>query len=229
MIAPNLFRIDKSEIDINAPWSRVDVKGIWESELLPLLDKEADLQQALELTVRSWTRNSFHERLYKLKKNPWRYNDPNAIPPFMFTTSDGAYNDVQEDIEAALDAGDDMAHCHMSMINLLCNDDELDMPKSVKKYLEKKIDEIERQFWPTKKEVRWVRPLHSCHNWDDFTLLLAIHWKPEANWKILSGDLHTTIVSNKEKLIFDLLLLEEKDPVEPLKFALREKPIKDAA
>jgi hypothetical protein len=225
----SLFIADKSKIDVNADWKRVDVSGIWQSELLPLLQENHDLQMALERTVASWTRNSFHERNYKLKKNPWRFNDPDAVPPFMLTFSDGAYNDVQSEIEKALDVGDDMAHCHMSIINLLCNDDELGMPKSVKKYLEKKIEDIERKFWPTRKDVRWVRPLHSCHNWDDFTLLLAIYWRPEAGWKILSGDLHTTIISEKEKLIFDLLLLEEKDPAEPIRFALKEKPVKEAA
>jgi hypothetical protein len=208
--------ISPEELDLSACWCRVPVARIWPAELFPILDADAHLQSILEDTVADWVADT---RLAKqFKRKPWRYADKNAMSPFEMTESDAAFTDVMEEIDVSEEAE---AYAHRAIDTLLCLADDLDIPESLLRSLSRYQDRLYKGMWPDRTDIRWVRPYHSCHSFNShFALCLATAWRPKAGWKILRGDFHTTIVSPREHLIFDLLLLDETQDMAPLLFAL---------
>jgi hypothetical protein len=207
--------INPEALDLSACWRRVPVARIWPTELFPILDADTHLQSILEDTVADWVADT---RLAKqFKRKPWRYADKNAMSPFEMTESDAAFTDIMEEIDVSAEPE---AYAHRAIDTLLCLSDVLDMPESLLRSLSRYQDRLYKGLWPERTDIRWVRPYHSCHSWSFFTLCLATAWKRDAGWKILEGMFHSTVVSTKERLVFDLLLLDERDDMAPLLFAL---------
>jgi hypothetical protein len=70
----------------------------------------------------------------------------------------------------------------------------------------------------------WWWPRHSCFWIGEFAQMLATAWMPTADWWILEGDVHATIISLDSRLCFDPLLFEfgDQEPSHPVAFALSE-------
>ena len=64
------------------------------------------------------------------------------------------------------------------------------------------------------KDYRYYCLWGGCHWYSaSFGIELARMVMPNITWKLIEGDIHTTVVSDDEKLVFDILYYDEKDTV----------------
>ena len=64
------------------------------------------------------------------------------------------------------------------------------------------------------KDYRYYCLWGGCHWYNtSFGIELARMVMPNITWKLIEGDIHTTVVSDDEKLVFDILYYDEKDTV----------------
>jgi hypothetical protein len=219
LVLDDLFA-DHTRIDPALGWMRVPVAEIFADELLPILDNTPKLQSLFEEAVADWLEN---HPLMKKRVGKWRFNS-HTVSPFMMTHTDAAVMFVDEAIEAAYDAGDPLAHSYHAITMLLTDEAGLGLTKTTIKELERKCWAIEKNFEPQRDEAQFWTPRHSCRTFNALPAwALAREWEPEAEWRILEGPLHTTVIAPREKLVFDLVLCEMPD-VDPVEFACRPAP-----
>lgn len=150
---------DPTQIDTSQSWTRINVGGIWASELWPILKDDADLLKVHEACVNEWLTDNPGLRASKRR---WRHAD-GCDSPFFFTSTDGAIMWVDARVDAARGIDDDRAVTHDALSTILYND-QIELPKSVEKFLCREIYRIEEQFSPQREtHVEWWRPGHSCH------------------------------------------------------------------
>ena len=97
-----------------------------------------------------------------------------------------------------------------------CYDEVMDdymETENYKKYEEYKNKIIEPYLNAERdKDYRFYCVWGACHWWNTtFGLELARLVMPSVKWKIIQNDFHTTITSEDEKLVFDILYFDEKD------------------
>jgi hypothetical protein len=188
-------------------WHRMDIAGLWPTVLLPLLEASPALQAELELAMARW-----HEHCHNRQPDtPWRFNDPEAPAPYMISQDESAAQKVMYRIHDAAERFDPAAMACCALSTLLMSQADLDLPEGVMTLLWDRHDAIERTFQPQRHEAKHWRPDASCHWFIDFELALAKAWRPDIDWRIVQSSHHSTVVALNERLIFDLVLLQDRD------------------
>jgi hypothetical protein len=216
--------VDPSRIDPSAGWERAPVAEIFATELLPIMDSKPKLQRIFEDAVADWVADS---PWMKKRAGRWRYAS-HKNSPFMLTYSDGAVMYVEQLIDDAYEADDPLAHAYYAMMTLLTDETDQKLSAATIREMQKRVDAIWRDFEPPRDSARYWAPFHSCHTFALPALCLAHEWRPEGQWRILSGDLHSTVIDLKSKLVFDLVLCEDH-ATDAVAFACRAAPTTDAA
>jgi hypothetical protein len=225
---PDTVPVVTIEVDPDAlpseGWERVDLEGIWESELLPLIEGSVYLQRVHESCVADWLASKGPAMRKHYGRRRWRCADPTAQSPFFMSSSDGAVMYVDGLMQKARETDDEEVFLYDALMTVLCM--ELSPPPVVEKWLTAQSNAIYGSFAPARSEVRWWRPAHSCHSFVPFLAMLATAWDSKALWTIARGEHHSTVVDADALRIFDWLLLssdeepgESMSPSEPVLFA----------
>jgi hypothetical protein len=217
--------VNPEDIDASAEWRRVPVAEIFATELLPIMDSKPKLQCVFENAVAEWVMDS---PWMKKRAGRWTYAS-HKVSPFMLTYSDGAATSVERAIETANDNGDPEARAYYAILDLLTDEADLQLPKATIRTLEKKLWAIEQGFEPQRDTARYWAPMHSCHSFNALpAFCLAHEWRRGYDWRVLTGQLHTTVVSLREKLVFELVLADDME-TDVIEFACRPAPVEKAA
>lgn len=198
-------------------WRRIDVAAIWTSELLPLIERTPGLQQTLEAAIAYWNAGPDPDQPDDPDEEPWRWDDPDHTPPFLLGQEDDVVALVEERIQAAVAAKDPAALAHEALLTVLIGPADLDLPGKTRELLWKRASTLWRSFTPQRDDIRWVRPQGSSHYFAKFELALARAWRPDVDWAIAKSQWHAAVVSLRERLVFDIVMLaDDDDPCEPV-------------
>ena len=92
------------------------------------------------------------------------------------------------------------------------------------KYLEYK-EEMLKPFIKhhEKTSLRAYQMFGACHWWNPtFGITLAKLIYPNEDWKVISGEYHTTVTNKNETLVFDILYFDENDETKGGKLAIED-------
>ena len=183
---PDKVLIVTNEVDPNAfpseGWERIDLEVIWQSELLPLIERSVALQRVHESYVADWLASKRPAMRKRFGRRRWRCFDPTAPSPFFMSSSDVDEMHVDGLIDKARETGDEKVFLYDALMTVLCMLPS--RPALVEEWLLEQLDAIWNNFAPARSEIRWWRPAHSCHSFVPFLAMLATAWDPKALWTI---------------------------------------------
>ncbi|MGE0055990.1 MAG: hypothetical protein AB7S74_17470 [Hyphomicrobium sp.] len=185
----------------------IDLKAIWESEILPLIDEHKYLQDAHTSCMRDFIDyHSYTDQRHMADT----YTEAQDGGAWVFTPSDYWDTTIDEDIEEAADDGNEEAQILYRLRDswYFLSENKL-IPDDIKTRVSNLLSEIKPKFEPQRHEPHYWVPMHSCHWASTWGYYLAKAWRPDGQWKIRSGPGHTTVVDTKNKQVFDVLLYDK--------------------
>ena len=181
----------------------IDLDAIWADEIYPLIRKD-------QLFADLWA--NVLDRIVVPCRD--EYIDIWKSAPHWFARTDHWEMEVQRRFEEAADKGYEEAVRYQNLWNESCGEDGYNSEEGWAA-----LAAAEKLFAPKEHEADWFRSFGHCHAVVHPMRYAAHLWKPDGEWEILEGDLHSTVISKKHKLAFDILVT---DP-HPVLFATQKE------
>jgi hypothetical protein len=181
----------------------------WKTHVSPHLNNSSELQTVLKKCWGLWKKGY----AYKHQKRYLKSQSPGEI----FAGGDGfvhfvdtLYKRVTRDERSILPEE------HVRILEAIdakgkdydFTDDDYDNRQKIKDH----ILQIKGYKWPSTQQPRLFVPFGSCHTFNPtFGLWLANKVLPDGEWTVRGRDVHTTVYSEKLKMVFDILYFFTKD------------------